>query len=97
MQFERSRLNRRDAMDAERNEEAPDQIRSLKGEWFPSDSNPSLLCVHRVSAVSFRLPELYRLGTPCQTQSPFSSCHSGLPFLSNDAWPWSSFEFQPIE
>ncbi len=62
MPFERGQLNRRDAMDAERNEEEPDQIRSPKGEWFPSDPKPNLLCVHRVSVVSFRLPLLHRDG-----------------------------------
>ena len=55
MQFERGQLNRRDAMDAEGNEEEPNQIRSLEGEWFLTDPKLNLLCVDRVSVVSFRL------------------------------------------
>ncbi len=60
--FERGRLNRRDAMDAERNEEEPNQIRSLSGQLLPTGPKPNLLCVHRVSAVSFPLPLLHRDG-----------------------------------
>ena len=58
MQFERGQLNRRDAMDAERNEQEPNQIQSLKSEWFPTEPQLNLLGVHRASAVSFRLPLL---------------------------------------
>ena len=49
-------------MDAERNAEEPKQIRSQKGEWFPTDPKLNLLCVRRASAVSFRLPLLHRGG-----------------------------------
>ena len=59
MQFERGPLNRRDAMDAERNEQEPIQIRSRNGEWFPTEPKLKLLRVHRVSAVSFRSPLLH--------------------------------------
>ncbi len=62
MQFERGQLNRRDAMNAERDEEEPIQTGSLKRERFPTDQKLNLLCVHRVSAVSFRLPLLHRDG-----------------------------------
>ncbi len=62
MQFRRGQFNRRDAINAERNKEEPDQIRSWKGEWFPTDPKLNLLRVHRVSAVSFRLPLLHSDG-----------------------------------
>ncbi len=47
-------------MNAERNKEEANQIKSLKGEWFPTDPKLNLLCVDRVSAVSFRLPLLHK-------------------------------------
>ena len=49
-------------MNAERSQVEPNQIRSRKGQWFPTDPKLNVLCVDRVSAVSFRLPLRHRDG-----------------------------------
>ncbi len=49
-------------MDAERNAEEPDQIRSPNGEWFPADAKLNLLCVRRVSAVLSGYPYCIEAG-----------------------------------
>ena len=63
MQFGRGQLDRRDAMDAERNEEEPNLTWSPKSEGFPAGLKLNLLRVHRVSAVSFGLPLPHRVGS----------------------------------
>ncbi len=47
-------------MHAERKAEEQDRIRLRKGESFSIDAKLNLLCVYRVSAVSFRLPLRHR-------------------------------------
>ncbi len=71
MQLERGQMNRRDAMNAERNEEEPNQIWSQRSESFPTERKPNLLCVHRVSAVSFRVSLLHGHGFGRQMAGQF--------------------------
>ncbi len=73
-------------MDAARSAEEPDQIRSLNGEWFPTDLKLSLLCtamieiarklqanLRRGRNAAFRLQARWNFATPQPLASPASS------------------------
>ena len=99
MESECGQLNRRDAMDAERNEELPNQIRSRKGEWFPTEPKLNLLWTATVQiARGWRgvfSPRLSRLGGSISCGSPRCD-NSPFNYSEGPRDTWKTVEVKKI-